>query len=307
MQLRKMTLMFTVLGAVSLMLTGCNGGGRDSLTCTADTDCLDGEACHPNAKVCVLTCSIGDDCPESAKTCEAISATNATKICKCSTDALCQRDDRVDDASDLTCSTTHKVCTPSGTTPACTKDADCGSGQTCDTSTGTCKAASTTCSGEGKSTCAYGQFCSSGTCAAAPVAPTTCENFSSNRPQWSAATSNGPVIYSVEGTGYQVNSTNCKSSAPDAFLIRVRAYRTDADWPSTRGGVAGFFYVNTGGEDFDIVNDGLLVASTGYNRNPSNLKDAEFNMYLCRPTGSQTIQVGLYFTGGNPICQQLNR
>ncbi|WP_309893298.1 hypothetical protein [Archangium sp.] len=284
MQIRTMKLMLAVLGAMSMVLTGCPDGGREDLACTATTDCLEGEICHPSAKVCVQTCTTGGDCPESAKTCEAIGGGNTQMICKCSTDALCQRDERVADASTLVCNTASKVCAPPGTTPT-----------------------PTTCQGTSQSTCSYGQFCSGTTCAAAPVAEATCENFSNNRPAWSPSTSNGPVIYSVERTGYQVNSSFCQAGAPDAFLVRVRAYRTDADWPSTRAGLSGFFYVNTGSQQFDIVNQGLLVPNTGYNRNTSNLKDAEFNVYLCRPSNSQTIQTGFYFTGGNPVCSQLSR
>lgn len=305
MQLRKMTLMLAVLGTMSMVLTGCPDGGRESLTCTENADCDTSEVCHPTAKVCVQTCTIGADCPESTRRCEAIGGGNTQLICKCDATSNCAADERVN--AELVCNTTTgvNVCVIQ-----CASDTDCATGQTCDVATGFCSAGSTpgqTCSGEGQSTCSYGSYCSSGTCAAAPVAPATCENFSSNRPQWSATTSNGPVIYSVEGMGYQVNSSFCQDSAPDAFLVRVRAYRPDTDWPSTRAGVSGFFYLTTGGDDFDVVNDGLLVPNTGYNRNTSNLKDAEFNIYLCRPTGSQTLQVGFYFTGGNPVCQQINR
>ncbi|WNG28464.1 hypothetical protein F0U62_34040 [Cystobacter fuscus] len=283
MQLRKMTLMIAALG---LALTACPGGGREDLSCTADTDCSeDGtEICHPQAKVCVQTCTASTDCPDSAKSCEAISSSNTQKICKCSTDALCQTDERVTDASTLSCDKTYSVCKSTGmTTPP-----------------------GATCTGSGQSTCAYGQFCSGGTCTAAPEAAATCENFSQNRPNWSAASSNGPVIYSVTGTDYQVGSAYCQSDAPNAFIVRVRAYRTDADWPSTRAGLSGFFYVTTGSDKLDVVNRGLLVPNTGYNRTASNPKDAEFNVYLCRPSNAQTIQVGFYFTGGNPVCENIN-
>ena len=87
----------------------------------------------------------------------------------------------------------------------------------------------------------------------------------------------------------------------------MRAYRTDADWPTTRAGLSGFFYVTTGSDRIDVVNRGLLIPNTGYNRTAGNLKDAEFNIYLCRPSNSQTIQVGFYFTGGNPVCEDVNR
>lgn len=305
MQLRKMSLMLTVLGAVGMMLAGC-GGGDTTTTCSADTDCLESEICHPGAKVCVQTCTSGADCPDTAKTCGALSNTDTRNICKCSTTALCNTGR---ETADLECSTAYQVCVPTGTAAGCTKDTDCASGQTCQA--GVCKAPTqgATCSGQGQTTCTYGEYCGGTTCTAAPVAPSTCENFSQNRPQWSATTSNGPVIYTVERNSYQANYQYCDQSggAPDAFIVRLRAYRTDANWPDQRSGLSGFFYVTTGSNRLDVVNNSLLVPGTGYNRSTSNPKDAEFNVYLCRPTGSQTIQVGFYFTGGNPVCAQINR
>jgi hypothetical protein len=311
MQIRKMTLMLAALGALSMTLTACGDGGRESLTCTDNTGCLENEICHPTAGVCVQTCTTTADCPDSAKNCAAIGGTNTQLICKCSTPELCQRDERVADASTLTCLSGASVCAPTGTTAGCTTNADCTGGQVCDTASGTCKAPTTgaTCQGTSKSTCNYGEFCSSGACAAAPVAPATCENFSKSRPEWSASTSNGPVIYNVSLVRYETASSNCDQSGgqADAFIVRVNAYRTDADWPATRAGLAGFFYVTTGGAETDIVNKGLLIPNTGYNRNTSNLKDAEFNVALCRGPGSTTIQPGFYFTGGNPVCPNLSR
>jgi hypothetical protein len=317
MQLRKMTLMLAALGAMGMMLTACGGEERTSLTCSTDADCVsDGnitEICHPDAKVCVQTCATSSDCPSSAKDCSALGGSSSMKdklICKCSTDQLCQGDTRVSDASTLVCLSGSSVCAPKGTTPACTKDADCAAGQACDLTSGTCKATTVgnSCTGTSQSTCSYGEFCSANKCAAAPVAAATCENFSKSRPQWSVG-STGPVIYDVSFVSYQTAYTYCDQSAgqSDAFIVRVKAYRTDADWPSTRAGLSGFFYVTTGGTNFDIVANSLLVPNTGYNRNTSNLKDAEFNVYLCRPAGSTTIQTGFFFTGGNPVCSQISR
>lgn len=288
MQLRKMTLMLAALGAMSMMVTACGDGGRTSadLACTADTDCSgEGEICHPTAGVCVQTCTANTDCPDSAKRCETVGGANTQKVCKCDTTALCQSDERVSDPENLACSS--GVCAPTGTN---------GPGPT-------------TCSGSGQGACSYGQYCNNSTCTAAPVAEATCENFSQNRPQWSAATSNGPVIYNVSRVSYQAKYQFCDQAggAPDAFIVRVNAYRTDTNWPDTRAGLSGFFYVTTGSNQLDVVNNSLLVPGSGYNRNTSNPKDAEFNVYLCRPSNSQTIQVGFYFTGGNPVCAQINR
>lgn len=300
MQLRKTLMMLTALSALSVVMTGCPGDEETSLTCTADGDCLDGEICHPGSKVCVKTCTAGSDCPSSAKTCAAISTSDNRQVCQCSTDVLCNSEG----TTGLVCSNLDKVCTPK-----CTSDASCGTGRTCDTASGQCKTGpgpgpGGTCQGTAQSTCSYGQFCSSSTCTAAPVAPTTCENFpSGNRPDWSATTSNGPVIYSISKLRYEANSSFCTSGG--AYVFSIRAYRTDADWPSTRQGLSGFFYVKTDTTKLDVVNSGLLLPNTGYNRSTTNLKDAEFQTYLCANLAS--IQVGYYFTGGNPVCASFSQ
>lgn len=300
MQLRKTVMMLTALSALSLVMTGCPGDDTGGSTvCSADTDCLGTEICHPTAKVCVTTCTAGADCPDSAKTCAAVSTTDTRKVCQCSTDVLCNSDG----GADLVCSNLDKVCAAK-----CTTDSACGTGRTCDTASGQCKAGGntgTSCTGSSQATCSYGQFCSSSKCEAAPEAPATCENFSTNRPAWSSAASNGPVIYEASLLRFEANSVNC--SAGDAFIARVRAYRTDADWPAARSGLSGFFYVNTAAGRTDIVDSGLLIANTGYNRSTTNLKDAEFQVALCRPAGSTTVQAGFFFTGGNPVCSQLTK
>ncbi len=221
MQIRKMTLMLAALGALSMTLTGCpEGDGRESLTCTDNAGCLENEICHPTAKVCVQTCTAGADCPDSSKTCEAIGGTSdqsAQMICKCSTDALCQTDERISDASTLTCSTTSKVCVPPGTTPACTTNADCTGGQVCDTATGTCKAPTTgaTCSGEGKSTCNYGEFCSSSTCAAVPCSrPARTSSRTSPRVRTAAQ------HWSDHLQGHHVSATQMTPSTATGFRSR---------------------------------------------------------------------------------------
>ncbi len=308
MQLRKMMLVLTALGAMSGFMVGCGDDDNGSATCTTNDDCAGSEICHPTAGVCVTTCTASTDCPESAKTCAPLggSGPNATtSICQCSTDALCNGGSDAT-STDQVCSDLDNVCVTK-----CSSDSDCSTGRVCDTASGQCEeeeTGPTSCTGTGKSVCSYGEHCVSSACAAAPLAPTTCQNFPANdRPSWSAASSNGPVIYEVAGINYQVNSSFCAASAPDAFIVRVRAYRTDADWPATRSGLSGFFYVTTQTTEFDVVGSGLLVPNTGYNRNTSNPRDAEFQVYLCRPTGSQQIQVGFYFTGGNPVCQDVNR
>ena len=298
MQLRKTVMMLTALSALSVVMTGCPGEEEGSLTCSMDADCLEGEICNVAARACVQTCTTPSDCPSSARAeCSAISATDNRTVCKCATSELCATE-----VEGTVCSTLDKVCTAK-----CTANTDCSAGRTCDVATGQCTGGGTgaTCTGTARSTCSYGQFCSSSKCEAAPVAPTTCQNFSSNRPNWSATSSNGPVIYEAKTLRYEANSSLCQSG--DAYILSIRAYRTDADWPATRANLSGFFYVNTGGTQTDVVNQGLLLPNTGYNRNSANLKDAEFQTYLCPGSNVASIQAAYYFTGGNPICQTFNR
>jgi hypothetical protein len=323
MQLRNTVLMLTALSALGLVMTACDTGETGSTSCTADADCSGTtDVCHPTAKICVQSCTAAADCPDTAKKCDAFPGASKN-ICQCSTDQLCNGLGST--STDLVCSNVDKVCETK-----CTTDTDCGTGRSCDTATGQCKAGSTgtcnpacgtgqtcdpqtntcvssgaACTGTSQSTCVYGQFCSGTTCADAPVAPASCSNFATNRPNWSASSSNGPVIYSVSKIRYETNSSLCQTG--DAYVVSVRAYRTDADWPSTRAGLSGFFYVTTDTTRNDIIGQGLLVPNTGYNRNTSNPRDAEFQTYVCPGSNVRTIQLGYFFTGGNPVCQTLTQ
>ncbi|WNG35831.1 hypothetical protein F0U61_20745 [Archangium violaceum] len=284
MQIRKMTLMLAALGAMSMVLAGCPDGGRESLTCTTDADCDASELCLAGANVCVQTCTTSDDCPDSAKKCEAVSG-ETQMICKCSTTALCQQDERVSDASTLECSGQYSVCVPSGTT-----------GPT-----------PTTCSGEGQSTCAYGQFCSSGSCTAVP-AP-TCANFDPSQggraPTFNAATSTGPIIYDVTQVSFSQDSF-CAATAGSTGLTakaRVKAYIKTGTFPAEKSGLPGLFYVRVNGTQLDGT---TLIRPSEYSTADGG-KRAEFIMNFCPGESATTLSIGLYFTGGNEVCEQLNR
>lgn len=228
MQLRKMTLMLAALGAMSMVLTGCPDGGRENLVCAENGDCLENEVCHPTAKVCVQTCSIGADCPSSTRRCEEIGGGNTTKVCKCDATANCAADDRID--AELICNTTAgvNVCVT-----ACTTDTDCGTGQTCDVATGFCKGSGT---GGGTGTscdpatqpgiCGYGQVCSAATskCEAAPVGTCTAAT-AAGAPTWNTSTSSAPVI--VSASARLLSSTNASNECAGgaaAALVTIKYY-----------------------------------------------------------------------------------
>ncbi|QRO00990.1 hypothetical protein JRI60_19115 [Archangium violaceum] len=300
MQLRKMSLMLTVLGAVGMMLTGC-GGDEQTLTCSADTDCLESEICHPNAKVCVQTCTAGADCPDTAKTCEALDTSSASspKICKCSTDALCNTGR---ETADLTCSSAYKVCVPSGTAGGCTTNADCASGQTCQA--GVCKAPTTgsTCSGEGKSTCNYGEYCSSSTCAAVP-AP-TCDNYQNFTDRTKLGTT-GPITFKAVTTSATTDTTWCAGAGtPKRVKVTISAY-SNTPFPQDKDQLNGLFWVQVNGSPKSATD--IISASAGnYTVTGTNRERADIVLNFCVAADSQTLSTGVYFTGGNFFCYRAN-
>ena len=299
MQLRKTIWMLTALSAMSLVMTGCPEDGETSTTCASSTDCLESEICHPTAKVCVTTCTAATDCPDTAKTCDAVSTTDTTKVCQCSTDALCNKDR---ETADLVCSTLDKVCTTK-----CTTDASCGTGRTCDTGTGQCKAGGgntgDSCVGEGLSTCSYGQFCTAGKCAAVP-AP-TCANFTpaqgGKTPVWTTS-STGPIIYEVTQVSF-ANDSFCSGAGDMTAKARVKAYTTGTAFPTSKDDLNGLFYVRVNGTE--LGGKGLIRPSE-YAVSADG-KTATFTMNFCPGATATALSIGLYFTGGNEICAQLTK
>ncbi|WP_239014015.1 hypothetical protein [Archangium violaceum] len=279
MQIRKMRLMLAALGAMSMVLAGCPDGGRESLECTTDADCDASEICHPDAKVCVQTCTAAADCPDSAKKCEALSSSDTRQICKCTTPELCQQDERVSDASNLTCSGQYSVCVPSGTT---------GPGPT-----------PTTCSGEGQSTCAYGQFCSTGTCTVVP-AP-TCQNYERFDQRGDLGTT-GPIIFKATETA--AVETYCSPSAPKRVKVTISAYSSNP-FPATKDELNGLFWVDVDG---DKHSGAAVVAAGGSNYvvSGTNRERADIVLSFCVAESSRTLSLGVYFMNGNFFCHQAN-
>jgi len=289
--------MLAALSAMSLVMTGCPEDGEGSTTCASATDCLESEICHPTAKVCVTTCASAADCPDTAKTCAAVSATDTTKVCQCSTDQLCNKDTE----TGLVCSTLDKVCTTK-----CTTDASCGTGRKCNATSGQCEAGGTnpgdSCVGEGKSTCAYGQFCSASKCTA--VAAPTCANFNpaqgGKTPVWTT-TSTGPIIYDVSQVSF-ANSSFCSGAGDVTAKARVKAYTTGT-FPAQKDALDGLFYVRVNGSE--LSGKGLILPSE-YTVSADG-KTAQFTMNFCPGATATTLTIGLYFTGGNETCAVLNK
>ncbi|HEX8700772.1 MAG TPA: hypothetical protein VF815_18150 [Myxococcaceae bacterium] len=324
MQLRKTIWMLTALSAMSLVMTGCPEDGETSTECASTAECLESEICHPTAKLCVTTCDSGDDCPSSSKTCAAVSATDTTKVCQCQTDQLCNLD--TEDGS-LICSTLDKVCTTKcaadadcgagrtcnttsgqcqGGTTGCTTNAQCGTGQVCDTATGQCKPGTNpgdSCVGEGKSTCNYGQYCTASKCTA--VTAPTCANFDPARggkaPVWTTS-STGPIIYEVTQVSF-ANDSFCSGAGDVTAKARVKAYTTGASFPTDKDDLNALMYVRVNGSE--IPGDPLIRQSE-YSVSADG-KTATFTMNFCPGATATTLSIGIYFTGGNEVCAQLNK
>ena len=124
MSIRKVV--FSLFVVLSFAVAGCTddtSGEEGIINCTADADCLAGsEICHPVGKVCVPTCTIADDCPDTQKNCMEVkdaagTALTTEKVCQCSTDALCKGDD---DLAEVVCSPVDNICEDK-----CVTDADC--------------------------------------------------------------------------------------------------------------------------------------------------------------------------------------
>ena len=83
--MRKRLWMWIALSAMGPWVIDC--GSTADLSCKSDKDCLESEICHPDELMCVPLCTTSANCPTKTPTCQAISDSNRTKICKCTTGA----------------------------------------------------------------------------------------------------------------------------------------------------------------------------------------------------------------------------
>ncbi|WP_237081438.1 hypothetical protein [Myxococcus xanthus] len=295
MQLRKMMLVLTALGAMSGLMAGCGDDSTSPGACTSNDECGESEICHPTAQVCVQTCNSGSDCPSTAKTCAPLGGTSTTSICQCSTDVLCNGGTD-SESTGLVCSDLDNVCVT-----ACTSNAECTGDRTCNVSTGQCEEGDTqptSCSGEGRSTCAHGLICSSGTCSE-PPAP-TCQNYTAF-PNKADLGTTGPIIYKVETVGAATDSF-CDPSVPKRLRVRVSAY-SSTPFPARSQDLSDFFYVvTTGGRSNATVSS----SSGNYTVSGANNDQAQIIVSLCVAASSTTNSAGFYFKDGNFACHQSN-
>lgn len=324
--------------AFAAALTGCSdggtggvgggaGGGGGSKFCTS-TSCASGETCHPSSKTCIKTCNTSNDCTAEAKTCDvAVGSTvqadgGALYVCTCATSAIC-----ASGTAGNICSTVDKVCTAK-----CASSSDCPNNRTCDTATGQCSGAAAMDAGSActrgsctapqicnftsgaceapkacitsnlqPDTCSYGQFCeTSMTCR--EVIPGTCSNFmaGSNPLLWSGNTSTGPVIYALSKFSFGMDVTFCGAAAPVRAKVHVKAYAkgnvllSETNQPALN-------YVRTDSTEIAVGATQIQnYMSTGSG------KAAEFDVNFCAPTGTTSLTVGLYYTGGNAACFTAN-
>ncbi|AKQ65113.1 hypothetical protein A176_002025 [Myxococcus hansupus] len=301
MQLRKMMLVLTALGAMSGLMAGCDDPATSQGSCSSNDECGETEICHPTAQVCVQTCNSGSDCPDTAKTCAPLGGTGAnanTRICQCSTDVLCNGGTG-SSSTDLVCSDLDNVCVT-----RCTSNSECTGTRTCNTGTGQCEEGDTepepgqSCSGEGLSTCGYGLICTNSVCSE-PPAP-TCQNYT-NFPNKADLGTSGPIIYSTALINAATDAF-CPSSQPKRVRIRIKAY-SNTPFPQTAAELSNFLYVQTDG---GRSNASISSSSGNYTVTGTNRSNADIIVNLCVAANSTTNSAGFYFTDGNFVCYQSN-
>ncbi|MFP2906031.1 hypothetical protein ACLESD_13420 [Pyxidicoccus sp. 3LFB2] len=274
----------------------CRAPVERDLSCTHSSDCHSTELCHPTAGVCVKTCESSADCPDTAKLCSVLSATDPRKVCKCSTDMLCNGDSGTEE---LVCSSLDAVCTLK-----CTGDADCGTGRTCDTATGQCLAdrTGTACTGDGLSSCDYGtDFCSSNICTPLPVP--VCPNYTNFQHKDQLGTW-ATILHGARTVSFETDTVACATPNSMRVKIALSAY-SNRPFPPTRGDLSGLFFVKSDGSLHSGV--ALVFSGADYSVLGEDRQRAEIVVSLCLPAGTTTISTGFYFTGGNFLCFQSTR
>jgi hypothetical protein len=272
--LKRLALIGVTAAASALTFVACGDEGPGSINCTTDNDCQLGEICHPNAGVCVRTCSSSSDCPTEAKTCKTTPATGSQMICTCATDELCEQEL----GAGTVCSDRFEVCTE-------TEDVTC----------------STT--APQPDSCRYGEFCvTGGTCQA--VSAPTCQNFTTSVHglHWSPSSDSGPIIYSISQVGgFAPNAQFCQANQKLARM-QVRAYRTSNTFPTSNPQdlLNELHYVKVDGTEAAGVEKPFVFPSTYTVTN--NGRNVDFELGFCPPDTLNQFTAGLHFVSGNEVC-----
>lgn len=296
------------LGGSTAAQVADGGGVGDKFCQCTDTKFCTGEnsgsstICNKNSFLCEVKCGSDADC-SGGRTCDTVSGECRGTLPGGGTDGGT-------DGGTPTCTpacTATQYCDTTGTTPTCVNKCTLGSCTTgtCNLTTGKCDAVKTCTDNNAQpDVCSYGQWCKGTACADVP--PATCSNITNHSPAitFDPATSTGPVIFSVTKTTQDPNQWCQDPAAPDNIRVSLRAYnKNGATWPAQKSGVSGFFYVKVAGTDVDAT---TLVRPSGYTLQNGD-KVATFLVNFCVPSSQTNLQIGFYFTGGNPFCADVTK
>lgn len=334
-------------GVMSALATGCGalggGGGNDGgLFCSGDSNCSNGQICHPTAKICVTKCTSGNDCPSDSKNCTPVSgsadAGNLVSVCGCATTALCNTNGN----TGLVCSDADKVCTKK-----CTADTECPSSRKCDTATGQCKPmGSATCSPD----CGANQYCDTtgasptcvdkctyGTCGSGKVCNTTsgaCETAKACSSSNAQPDTCGYGTFCSGSACGDVSRATCanfpsgssallwspaSSTGPVLYAVTDETTDDAAFCMSTNKAFtvtvkayrtdADWPAQATAAPGFKYYNSAGASTSVYPSMRPSGYqpsgKNATFKITFCAPLASTDLTIGLAFDNGNPLCSTL--
>jgi len=285
--MRKRQWMWMLPGLLALVLAAC-GTDDEIKTCALDADCGSAELCHPNVKVCVKTCTSSGDCPDSAKTCDAISKTDDRKICRCVTTALCNNDRK---EKDLVCNDAYKVCIPEDKNkdvePPLPPDEV---GAPCDSNK------------PQPDVCKHGLVCGSDNKCAEPPSSSACSSRFEGKLNWDPSKPTGPIIYSVESLGGGNRPNHCQGGGNMQF--RVKAYSTGSQLQKFNN--VPLMLYRPSGSPMEVfiggapgkTGDPSVYSTDGWVNNGDDQVTILIN--LCPPSNNYV--AGLAFNNGNTAC-----
>jgi hypothetical protein len=317
-------LWLTAAAAIAFAISGCGemnpGTDSGSNTCTSDTSCGAGKACHPVLKECQKTCTGATDCPSQEKTCKAINASTAL-FCTCSTDPFCAAA-----VPGNICNAVTQQCSSKCTTTSCP------TAYTCNATSGQCIANAPTDGGTDGGTdagmnmdagvactstnfepdvCGYAKVCYANnlcdTAADDRCANITAAIAATNYTAWNPASSTGPVIYNV--TDDTDVAAGCTGVGDVAFTTTVYAYSgTTLFDTNITAAIQLAYYTSLGAKrPINGVQVGNVSNAWSHYTVSNGGKNAEMKMTLCAPAGTTTLTTGFAYSVGNAYCADQTR